>query len=88
MAGILTPAQQQAAWHDWITALQQQGGQAQAPCPFSVADLVAAVQAIDAWCTSAQAAFMAALPEPFKTTSTAAQKAALLAYVVMRRFSG
>jgi len=88
MAGTLTAAQQQEAWHDWVAALQQQGGPAQAACPFSVADLVAAVQAADAWCSANAASFNAALPAPFSTTATAAQKAALLAFVVTRRFTG
>jgi hypothetical protein len=82
MAGILTAQQQQQAWHDLVASLGQ------TVCPFSVTDLVAAVQAADAWCTANAASFSAALPAPFSTGATAAQKAALLAYVVTRRYTG
>lgn len=48
-------------------------------------DLRAAVNAADDWCDANQASFVAALPEPFKTASTAAQKRLLLIYVIAAR---
>lgn len=54
----------------------------------SKTDLVAAVVAADAWATTNAASYTAALPLPFRTTSTAAQKAALLSYVALRRWQG
>lgn len=45
----------------------------------------AAVDAVDDWCEANQASFLAALPLGFKNGSTAAQKALLLAFVVMKR---
>lgn len=87
MAGILTTAQQAEAWHDFVDAAFPTGP-GQAPLPFNATDLVAAVQAVDAWVTANAASYNAALPAPFQGTANAAQKAALLAYVVMRRFTG
>jgi hypothetical protein len=52
---------------------------------FTKPDLAAAVTAADSWLTSNQAAAIASLPEPFKTTSTAQQKLLLLAYVCLKR---
>lgn len=82
----LTSQQQQQAWHDLVAAAWPQGS-GQAAMPFTASDLVAAVQAVDAWVTANAASYNAALPAPFSAAS-AAQKAALLAFVVMRRFTG
>jgi len=87
MAGILTPTQQQEAWNDLVNAVAPKGPN-QPVMPFAVPDLVAAVQAADAWATANAASFNTALPDPFKSTATAAQKAALLAFVALRRYSG
>jgi hypothetical protein len=48
-------------------------------------DLQAAVTAVDSWATNNQASYLAALPDPFKTQSNAAEKALLLAYVCLKR---
>jgi fumarate hydratase class II len=54
-------------------------------------DLKAAVDAIDDWIESAQGAtapatgFNSALPQPFRSTATAQQKALLFCWVLMRR---
>lgn len=48
-------------------------------------DLRAAVAAADLWADSNANAYNSALPAPFRTTASAAEKAMLLAYVVMRR---
>lgn len=52
---------------------------------FTKGDLSAAVTNIDAWLTANQAAAVAQLPEPFKSTSTGQQKLLLLAYVCLKR---
>lgn len=49
------------------------------------ADLVAAVNATDDWVEANAATYNAALPVPFRTTTTSVQKAALLAFICFRR---
>ena len=51
----------------------------------NASDIKAAFDAVDGWVDAAQASFNAALPEPFKSTATAEQKALMLVYVVMKR---
>lgn len=51
----------------------------------SHSDMAAAVAAVDTWATSNAAAYNTALPDPFKSTATQAQKALILAYVCLRR---
>jgi len=58
-----------------------------APFSFSRAEITAAVVAVDAWATANAASYNTALPEPVKSTATAAQKALLLAYICLRRAS-
>lgn len=48
-------------------------------------DLRAAAAAADLWASDNANAYNSALPTPFRTTASAAEKAMLLAYVVMRR---
>lgn len=48
-------------------------------------DIKAAVDAVDDWADANATSYNSALPQPFRGTATAAQKAALLAYVCMRR---
>jgi hypothetical protein len=48
------------------------------------ADLLAAVNAADDWRNTNATAYNTALPDPFKTNATAAQKSMLLCYVIMR----
>ena len=49
------------------------------------ADVQAAVDAVDGWADANAVAFNQALPLPFRTTAGAELKAALLAYICMRR---
>jgi hypothetical protein len=56
------------------------------PIVAAKADVRAAVDAADAWCAANAASFNSALPAAFRTTSTAEQKAALLASVALRRY--
>lgn len=56
-----------------------------APFNLTRPDVRAAVAAVDQWCTDNAVAYNAALPVAFRTQATAAQKAALLAFVALRR---
>jgi hypothetical protein len=49
-------------------------------------ELRAAVDAVDAWVDSNSTSFNTAIPQPARSALTAKQKAALLMYVVDRRF--
>lgn len=84
MAALTTP-QVNATWKQWADDQVQSSAQ---PIQFNQTDLRAAVTAVDAWATTNAASFNAALPEPFKSSATATQKAALLACVITRRFTG
>lgn len=55
-------------------------------CALSKADLRAAVDAADTWANTNAAAYNSALPVAARTNLTAAQKARLLAAVILRRF--
>lgn len=80
----LTNAQIDATWKQWV---ENQVQSSPTPIQFTKDDLRAAVAAVDAWATANAASYNAALPAPF-SGATAAQKAALLAYVITRRFTG
>lgn len=69
------------------TALQwmRDASTAQEPCAFTKPNLQAAVNAVDQWVEDNTTSFNAALPLPFRTAATAAQKTAVLAYVLWRR---
>lgn len=54
-------------------------------CSFTKADLTAALAATDAWVEANTAAYVAALPQPFRNASSATQKTALFAFVLWRR---
>jgi len=55
--------------------------------PWSKADLLAAVNATDAWIDSNQTSFNNTLPNPFKTNATLAQKTLLFCCVATARVS-
>lgn len=48
-------------------------------------DVKAAVDAVDDWAEANASAYNSALPQPFRGTANASQKALILAYVCMRR---
>jgi hypothetical protein len=56
------------------------------PGDLSKVDLRAVANAMDQWVSDNAAAFNAALPEPGKSSMTAAQKSALFMYVVAKRY--
>ena len=55
------------------------------PCPFTKAQLRAAIDATDTWIDTNAAAFNSALPAPFRTGATQTQKTILFCWVAMRR---
>ncbi len=75
----LTPAQIQQTIRSMVEATDP------APFSFSRSDITAAITAADAWATSNAASYNTALPDPFKSQATNAQKAFLLAYICLRR---
>lgn len=66
----------------WAHIMRQSGA---FPPDVVKGDLRAALDATDTWIENNQGAFNAALPEPYKTAATAAQKTLLFCYVAMRR---
>lgn len=54
--------------------------------PFTKDELRAALDATDDWIEANQASYVAALPAPFRTQSTTAQKVQLFTYVTAKRF--
>jgi hypothetical protein len=54
-------------------------------CSFTKTDLQAAVAAADQWVEDNTASYNTALPQPFRSSATADQKAWVLAYVLWRR---
>lgn len=56
-----------------------------APFNHAKADVRAAIAAADTWASSNATSFNSALPQPFRGNATTAEKAALLAYVALRR---
>lgn len=76
----LTTQQQKAVWK----AIADKIGETTA-VRFSKAELIAAANAADSWASDNAASFNAALPNPFRSTATAAEKNLLLAYVCLAR---
>jgi len=55
------------------------------PAALTKPDFQGAVAACDQWIEDNSAAFVAALPQPFRSGTGAAEKMLLMAYVLMRR---
>ena len=70
---------------DSIRTMSAAAEAAALPFNFTRADIRAAISAVDTWATNNAAAYNSALPDPFKSTATAAQKALLLAAICLRR---
>lgn len=62
--------------------------QAQAPGSVTKTEFRAAVDAVDTWVENNAAAFNTALPQPYRGAASAAQKAALLAAVALKKHGG
>lgn len=54
-------------------------------CGFTKPDLRAAVDATDTWIDNNASSFNTALPQPFRSSASLAQKTILFCYVAMRR---
>ena len=78
---VLTDAQRRELWAEY-----QRSGTGPMGA-LTKNDLRAAVDAIDNWVDTNSAAFNSAIPQPARGALTARQKAALLMFVVSRRFS-
>lgn len=68
-----------------VAALQRWWSNVRETCTFTKPELVAAVDAADAWVDSNAASFNTALPAQFRNKATALQKTLLLTYVALRR---
>lgn len=79
---LLSDSDRQICARAWIEHLFVQAG---ATANMSYADIKAAADATDIWVDTNQSAFNLALPLPFQTTATLAQKSALMAYVTLKR---
>lgn len=77
----LSASEQKDCAREWVKREFRDAGKT---ANLSVADIGAAATALHDTLTANQATLVASLPEPFKTTSTAAQKRLLLAAVAMK----
>lgn len=57
------------------------------PCALTRPDIQAAIDALDSWLDANVATINAAIPQPARSTLTAAQKAEILAYVALTRYT-
>jgi hypothetical protein len=79
---VLPDADRIEIWREMMSDLSSR----REATPFLKDELKAAVDAVDQWVSDNQASYNAALPEPFKSAASAAQKALLMQYVVERRY--
>lgn len=77
-------SQQRAAVH---ASLMQDMSTARDPCATLKADLRAAIDAADQWAVDNASSYNTALPTAARNTLTAAQKARVLAAVILARFA-
>lgn len=82
IAMALTSGQRQVIRGQYVDAL------ADLACHFTKTELNAAADAADAWATANAASYNTALPASFRTAASAAEKAALLAFVATARSGG
>ena len=81
----LTNQQRSRATNDWIG---EEYSLKKVRADLSVADIRAAINAVDDWIEANQAGFNAALPLPFRNVATAGQKAALFSFVALKKYRG
>lgn len=79
---VLDETQRFAAWAKYMRS----NGLVGTHGPISKQQIRAALDAVDDWVNANQASFQAALPSPANAVLTKQQKAALLVYVVEKRF--
>jgi hypothetical protein len=78
----MSTQQRQEAWAQFMAAWPE-GEQA----AFTKSDGQAAVDAADQWSVDNQVSYNAALPQPFRGVASQRLKAALLAFIIDKRFS-
>jgi hypothetical protein len=81
MMAVLVDADRIAVWAQWMHLNTED-------CSCAKADVRAAVDALDTFMDTNAAAINSAIPQPARGALTTAQKARLLAYVVIRRWGG
>ena len=79
---ILTRAERKRVASPWVRAVIRDLGESK---DLTVTDLEEAVQATEDWIAANQASYVAALPEPFKSNTTASAKVRLFVYTAMKR---
>jgi hypothetical protein len=79
---VLSTADREDIWAEFQRELSSE----RETMPFTKAQLLAAVNAVDTWVDSNAAAYNTALPTAFRNAATTAQKARLLMFVVRKRF--
>ena len=79
---IMQTADRRAAFVDFVEEIKKRDN----PFNLSKADTQAAVDAADQWASDNALAFNSALPVAARTTLSAAEKALLLAFVVLKRY--
>lgn len=79
---VLTRAERKKIASPWVRKVITELGRSQ---NLTVTDLEAAVQYSDDWVDANQASYALGLPEPFKSSTTAADKILLFVYTLMKR---
>ncbi len=79
---ILSDADREQIWKEFM----ERHSSLREPIAVTKSDLRVAVNAVDTWVEANKASFNAALPEPAKSNLSAKIKAALLTFVVERRW--
>mgnify|MGYP001578012282 CR=1 FL=1 len=80
---VLIDAERAIVYADFMNTVNENG---ETCGGYLKGDLKAAVNAVDLWVENNKVSYNTALPEPFKSSATAAQKARLLMWVVRHRF--
>ena len=78
----LTADQIKQAFNEMVGEVLKDG-----PMPLKKADIKNAIKAADIWLTNSATSYNTALPQPFRGAASGTTKAALLAFVAMRRSS-
>jgi hypothetical protein len=79
---ILSDSDRQLVARDWVRKIFVELA---TTANMSHASIKSAVDAADQWADDNATAFNSALPVPFRTTATTAQKTLLLSYVILKR---
>ena len=79
---VLTRQEKKNIASPWVRKVFQEAAKA---ADLTLSDLEPAIQDTEDWIGDNQASFVAALPEPFKGNTNAAEKTLLFVYVAMKR---